>query len=169
MSISLHLFAIWGLPVSICFSSVCLCISVSLCLEMKEKQCICKNRWKPARVPTYIKLSPGTGISSYLAKTFGLVFSISPSSLHSLRSCLSLMNSLECRKAQGHNDTSAFPVFNTLLGEMKGAEGRSKHCIYGDWHTPYVFLPLDKNGPSFCQHWSQKWIQKLARESILKK
>ena len=120
-----------------CFSSVCLCISLPF-WKWKKSSAFAKINGI-GRVLTYIKLCLGRRISSYLAKPFRLALSISPACLHSLRSCLSLRNSLECRKAPGHKDPSAFPVFSPFPGGDEG-EGGEEQSVFAETDRSLVLL-----------------------------
>ena len=111
----------------LCFSSVCLCISLPF-WKWKKSNAFAKINGI-ARVLTYIKLSLGRRISSYLAKPFRLALSISPACLHSLRSCLSLRSSSSAGRLQDTMTRRLFQCSVLSLGEKKGREGRSKECV----------------------------------------
>ena len=109
-----------------------LCLSMYLTpfLEMKEKQCICKNKWNSQSSHLY-KTLPGKENFLLPGKTFQagpFNFSCLPSFLKKL---LKPQEFLECRKAPGHNDPSAFPVFSPFLGGEEGEGGEEQRMCLG--------------------------------------
>ena len=132
MSLSPSHFLSCCLPSEVPCSLFLLCLSMHLTpfLEMKEKQCICKNKWNSQSSHLY-KTLPGKENFLLPGKTFQagpFNFSCLPSFLKKL---LKPQEFLECRKAPGHNDPSAFPVFSPFLGGEDGEGGEEQRMCLG--------------------------------------